>query len=180
MKHKTYIALSMIAGLLLTAGSVWASTKTDYDHNTDFGRYKTYSWAKIQTANSLWDERVKSAVNSELAAKGWREVPSGGDVAVTALKATHDQQQLYSYYNGFGGRRWGGFNFGDETTTVSTYEIGTLAIDMYDANTKQLIWHGATSDTLSDNANKNVKKLDSEVHKLFKHFPPEEKEPKKN
>jgi len=31
---------------------------------------------------SSWWNRIKSAVNSALAAKGWTEVPSGGDVEV--------------------------------------------------------------------------------------------------
>ena len=55
--------------------------KTDYDRGADFSRYKTYSWQKVQTADALWVDRIKSAVNSALGARGWTEVESGGNVA---------------------------------------------------------------------------------------------------
>jgi Domain of unknown function (DUF4136) len=44
--------------------------------------------------------------------------------------------------------------------------------DLFDAKTKQLIWKGAASDTLSNNSNKNIKNLDKGVEKMFKQFPP--------
>jgi hypothetical protein len=65
-------------------------------------QYKSYSWGKIQTANGLWDDRVKSAVASQLAAKGWTEVASGGDVVIAARDAIQNQQQLNTFYDGFG------------------------------------------------------------------------------
>ena len=169
MRTQNRLALSLVA-LLLTAIAGWAAVTTDYDHKANFERYKTYSWAKVQAKNSLWDERVKDAVNKELAAKGWSEVPSGGDVFLTAREATHNQHDLETFYDGFGGRRWGGF--GSATTTENTYKVGTLVIDMFDANTKSMIWRGAASGTLSGNPEKNTKQLDKNVHKMFQHFPP--------
>jgi hypothetical protein len=43
---------------------------------------------------------------------------------------------------------------------------------MYDGKTKQLIWRSSAEGTVSDKANKNEKKLDSAVAKMFKDFPP--------
>ena len=78
-------------------------------------QYKTYSWGKIQTANGLWDERVKDAIASQLAAQGWTEVPSGGDVVIAARDAVQNQQELNTFYDGFGGGRWfGGVRYGDD------------------------------------------------------------------
>jgi len=51
---------------------------TDFDHHATFTQYKTYSWQEIKPANSLWDARIKSAVDTQLAAKGWTQVESGG------------------------------------------------------------------------------------------------------
>jgi hypothetical protein len=119
-------------------------------------------------------DRIKSAVNSALTAKGWTEVPSGGDVEVFAIETTQNQQTLDTFYNGFGGgRRWGfGGGFGDATTTVETYKVGTLVVDLFDAKTEKVIWRSSSSDTLSDNADKNTKNLDKGVNKMFQHFPP--------
>ena len=72
------------------------------------------------------------------------------------------------------GIRWRGFGggIGESTTTTETYTVGTLVIDLFDSSTKQLIWRGSSSDTLSKNSNKNIKNLDKDVEKMFKNFPP--------
>jgi uncharacterized protein DUF4136 len=73
VKHR--IKFSMAIAVLSAATSL-AEVKTDYDRNTDFSRYKTYSWGGLHTQNPLWADRIKTAVNSALAAKGWTEVQS--------------------------------------------------------------------------------------------------------
>jgi hypothetical protein len=164
--------------LLLCAGvSSAQQVKTDYDRNTNFGQYKTYSWEKVQTQDPLWVARIKDAVNASLTGKGLTPVESGGDVAIVAMETTQNQQTLNTLYDGFGGGwRWRGFGgFGDSTTTVENYKVGTLVIDLFDAHTKTLIWRGSSSDTLSDKSDKNIKNLDKGVQKMFDHFPPGEK-----
>jgi len=61
------------------------------------------------------------------------------------------------------------------STTEETYKVGTLVVDLFDTNTKKLIWHGSASDTLSDKSDKNIKTLNSDVQRMFDHFPPEVK-----
>jgi len=165
--------------LLLAAGSFAQDVKTDYDRAADFNQYKTYSWEKVHTQNPLWVDRIKEAVNSALAAKGWTQVESGGNVSIMAMEMTSSHQTLNTYYDGFGGgwgwrgRFGGGFGgFGDATTTEETYKVGTLVVDLFDSNTKKLIWRGSSSDTLSDKSDKNIKNLDKGVDKMFDHFPP--------
>ena len=48
--------------------------KTDYDRDADFNQYKTYSWEKVQTQDSLRVDPIKEAVNAALAAKGWTPI----------------------------------------------------------------------------------------------------------
>ena len=160
---------------LVALGAAFAqNVKTDYDHQANFSQYKTYSWQEVKPENSLWDARIKNAVDAQLAAKGWTQVDHGGDVAIVAIKTTKTQRTLQTFYNGFGGGwGWRGFGgFGDATTTEQDYKEGTLVIDLYDAKTKQLIWRGSAEDTLSDKAEKNEKNLDKGVAKMFKAFPP--------
>jgi hypothetical protein len=59
---------------------------------------------------------------------------------------------------------------------VETYKIGTLVLDMYDTGSKQLIWRGTASESISDDSSKNEKKLQKSVDKMFDKFPPEKKE----
>ena len=176
MNVQRSIVASVGITLLLATASFAQQVKTDYDRSADFSQYKTYSWEKVQTQDQLWVGRIKEAVNASLAAKGWTQVASGGQVSIVAVEMTRNQQTLNTFYDGFGGgwgwRRFGGGGFGDATTTTENYKVGTLCIDLFDANSKNLVWRGSASDTLSDKSEKNIKNLDKGVQKMFDHFPP--------
>jgi Domain of unknown function (DUF4136) len=167
------VVFVLVGLMLLFAGrSSAADVKTDYDRNTNFAQYKTYSWERVETRDPLMVDRIKSAVNGSLATKGLTEVPTGGDLSIVAIEVTHSQQTLDTFYNNFGGgRRFGGF--GDATTTTETYRVGTLVVDLSDPATKKLVWRGSASDTLSDKSEKNIDNLDKGVVKMFKKFPPD-------
>jgi hypothetical protein len=171
------VAPVLMGIMFLFAGKLSAQeVKTDYDRNTNFAQYKTYSWETVKTKDPLDVDRIKTAVNSALSAKGWTQVDSGGDVSIIAIEMTQNQQTLNTFYDGFGGgwgwRRFGGGGLGEATTTTETYKVGTLVLDLYDTKAKTLIWRGSASDTLSNNSNKNIKNLDKGVEKMLKRFPP--------
>ena len=166
-----------LIGMIFLAGTACAQqVKTDYDRSANFAQYKTYSWEQVKTKDPLDVDRIKSAVNAALAAKGWTQVDSRGDVSIVAMEITQNEQTLNTFYDGFGGgwgfRRFGGGGFGEATTTTDTYKVGTVVLDLFDTKTKQLIWRASSSDTLSNNSEKNIKNLDKGVDKMFKHFPP--------
>ena len=177
MKPISRTAVCTVMFLIVLGTAFAQQVKTDFDHQANFSQYKTYSWQEIKPANSLWDARIKSAVDAQLAAKGWTQVASGGDVAVVAIKTSQTQRSLQTFYDGFGGgwgwRRFGGGGFGEATTTEQDYKEGTLVIDLYDAKNKQLIWRGSAEDMLSSKAEKNEKNLEKGVAKMFKKFPPD-------
>jgi hypothetical protein len=169
------VVITVVGTLFLFAGvSPAQQVKTDYDRTANFAQYKTYSWEQVKTKDALNVDRIKSAVNAALAARGWTQVDSGGDVSIVAMEITQNQQTLNTFYNGFGGGwRWrGAGGFGEATTTTETYKVGTLVVDLFDTKTKKLLWRGTSSDEVSNNSNKNIKNLDKGAEKMFKHFPP--------
>jgi hypothetical protein len=167
-RHALKLMFPMFAGVCL----LLAGVKTDYDHSADFGHYKTYSWITAKGTNDLWSERIMSGVDNQLAAKGWSKVQSGGDATVSAFGRTHNEQTLDTFYTGMGGGwMWRG-GFGDAMTTVENTPVGTLVVDVFDGNSKKLIWRGTATDTLSEKPDKNEKKLEHSVADMFKHFPP--------
>src|SRR3984957_1164062 len=171
------IVFGLIGLMLFFSGRAPAQqVKTDYDRSANFAQYKTYSWEHVKTQDALDVDRIKAAVNAAVAAKGWTQVDSGGDVSIVAMEITRNQQTLNTFYDGFGGgwgwRRFGAGGFGEATTTTETYKVGTVVVDLFDTKTKQLIWRGSSSDTLSSNSDKNIKNLDKGVDKMFKKFPP--------
>ena len=167
--------LPIILALLFVGAAVAQDVHTDYDHKANFERYHTYSWAKIETSNPLWQDRIKQAVDKELQAKGWQQVPSDGDVVLTAVGSTENKEEYQTFYNNLGpGWYWGGFGDTVATTSKVDYPVGTLVLDMYDASNKHLIWRGTATDSLSKNPDKNEHKLEKAVDKMFKNFPPKE------
>jgi hypothetical protein len=168
------------AGALVCAGFavlLFADSKVDYDHHADFSRYHTYSWLKVNATDSLWADRIRRDVDEQLSAKGWTMAPGGGDVAIAAWGKTKNEQTLNTFYDGLGGGwGWRGFGgMGMATTTTENTPVGTLGIDMFDSQSKKLIWRGMAEKTLSDKPEKNEKKLESTVQDLFKKFPPPSK-----
>ena len=151
-----------------------AVTRVDYEHSANWGQYHTYSWIKVEAGNSLWQDRIQRAVDNELMAKGWMRVSSGGDAAVSAIGSVKNEQQLDTFYNGLGGG-WGWRGFGGTgvaTTTVENVRMNDLMVDIFDANTKKLIWRGNAEKALSGNPEQNEKKMQDEVKDMFKKFPP--------
>jgi len=169
-QHAKAIMFAAVGALGITALFA-ASIKTDYDHAADFSRFHTYSWIKSDAGNSLWADRITRDVDEQLAAKGLTKVASGGDLGVSAFGATQNQQSIETFYNGFGGWRWRGF--GDATSEVINTPVGTLVVDLFDGQSKHLVWRANSSETLSGSPDKNEKKLQHDVEDMFKHFPPE-------
>ena len=159
------VALPM---LLIMSGLNACATQraaVDYDSAVDFTQYRTYIWKLADAAapanledprvSPLLRDRIRAAIDQTLLAKGLvKTEPS--DFVITLRIAIGDRQQLHHWgpYADpllwrHGWRRWPYGPFGYDPffarTTVSIVTEATLAIDMFDAETKRAIWHGHTT-----------------------------------
>ncbi len=163
---------------MVVSAAFAADVTTDYNHHVNFGSYHTYSWIGVNAGNSLWQGRIMRAVDSALAAKGWTRVASGGQAAVSAFGKTREQDTMETFYDGFpGGWGWrgrGGFggSMGFSETQTVPETIGMLNVDIFDANSKQLLWRGTAQNTLSSKPEANDKRMEKSVDDMFKKFPP--------
>lgn len=175
--------LSVMTCLAVLVGCTSSPTvQTDQASNVDFSTYKTYSWLSKpgDGVPPLMSQRIVDDVNAQLQSKGWRLLDSGGDVAVVAHVSTKEKQTLDTMYMGpaFGGWGWRGAGWGmgmamaDSTTTVHTYDVGTLIVDMFDARSKQAIWRGTSSETIPSSPDKVNAAVEAAVEKMFAGFPP--------
>lgn len=167
------ISLGFALAMVIANVTFAQDVTTDYTKGANFAQYKTFMWIKEpKTTNPLVRQRVMDDINSALTAKGLQLVTSNADLCIAAHAATKQERSLNTFYSGFGGGwRWGG-GFGNATTTVDTYKVGTLVVDIFDARTKNAIWRGTSSKTLSGNPQKNADNLNKAVEKMFKNFPP--------
>lgn len=141
---------------------------------TDFSKYHTYKWVNIEGAsypNQIMDAEIKQAVDAQLAAKGLTKTTADTADLYVGYQVALDQEKQWNAYGMGGGVRWGG---GMATATQSTISVGTLALDMYDPKSKQLVWSGTATKTLdpSSNQQKNEKNLNKSMAKLLKNYPP--------
>jgi len=170
---KKLILMAMVLCFLSASLAFAQKTTVDWDHNvTDFSTFKTYCWVKPvrPTPNPLMDQRIIAAIDAQLSAKGLQKLESGGDLLVTYSAGI--RRETSAVATGMGGWRMGG---GMARVDPVVENKGTLVVDLSSGQNKNLIWRGVAADTLSDNPDKNTKKIDKAVDKLFKNYPPKKK-----
>ena len=181
---RTALALAA-AGLPATA--LAQQVNHDFDRSADFRKCKTVAYQVcMRIDNPLVDKRIVADLEKALALEGLTKADGDADVNVTYHSSTTEDIAIDTTTWGYGyGRGWarghGGYGYGysggpvSSTTTVRKYTRGTLVIDIWDARTKELVWRGTASDSVSDDPAKNDKKVQKALQKLFKLYPPERK-----
>lgn len=173
MKLQTAVFALMGMIFLFTAKSSAQQVSTDYQSGANFEHYKTYSWGQVKADNPQDIDRIKNAVDGALTAKGWTQLDSGADVSITATagEKTRIQPMHVSYEGITGGSGW--VPGPGAVEDIQTSEVGTLVVVLFDAETKQPLWRGSSTETLSNNSDKNTKNLDKGLEKMFQSFPPD-------
>ena len=170
--------LALLVSFILSAvGSMWAQdVHYNFMPGTNFSKYHTYKWIKLPrnvVPDQLIDQEITRSIDWQLAEKGLSKTDSDkADLYIGYQGAIDREKQWTGFGDGFG--PWGLDGMGMATATSSTIQNGTLVVDMYDPATKQLVWTGQATKTLSPSHNpqKNVERLDSAVKKLLKDYPP--------
>jgi len=141
-------SLACIAGMAVLLGAACTSpikTAHDSDPEADFSRYKSYAWIKdgpligpsVGEVRSSYispidDQRIRTGVEGELAAKGYSEAASReqADLIVSYSIGTQEKTRVRQdpgrssvYYPGYGYGGW----YGGSTVSVQQYTEGTLA-----------------------------------------------------
>jgi hypothetical protein len=183
--QKTLITL-VCAGLLTPAVVLAQKVSYDYEKTANFAAFKTYAHKEgTKVGQQLIDDRIVTAIDTELAAKGLTKVESNPDVFVVYHMAFDKEKDISTYSSGYGGGYgaygwgWGGGWAGGTTTTqVRDILVGTLVIDLADAKKGQLAWRGVGVKEVNTQANpeKRDKSINNAVKKIFKNYPPKRKE----
>jgi len=182
MKKTVAIAIALV----LAPALVFAQKVSyDYDKTANFAGFKTYALKDgTKVGQPLIDDRIVSAIDSELAAKGLTKSDSNPDVYVVYHVAFDKQKDISTYSSGYGGGYgaygwgWGGgWGGGTTTTQVRDILVGTLVIDVADAKKNQLAWRGMGVKEVNTQAKpeKRDKSINEAVKKIFKNYPPKAK-----
>ena len=167
-------AVAITVSLITCIATVAQDVRSNYMPGTNFAKFHTYKWVTIQASsqpNQIVDAQIKQAVDSQLALKGLTKTDSDtADLYIGYQTALNQQKQWDAYRTG--GLWWGGIG----SATSSTITNGSLVLDMYDPATKQLVWSGNATKTLSSGGDekKIQKNLDKAMQKLLKNYPPKQ------
>jgi len=176
---KARFAAVTLAALAVAACASSPTVKTDHDPAVDFSKYHTYSWGmKPQAGSPLVTQRIIDGIDARLQARGWRQA-ADGQVTLAAHVITSQRQTLDTFYTGTGMGGWGwrggwggGMAMGSAQTTVRTYDVGTLVVDMFDTSTQQAIWRGTASSTVPSSTERVNAAVEAGLDKMFAGFPP--------
>lgn len=181
-------ALKMLAsGSLVTILAACASSpaiKSDYDHQADFSRYRTFGYMSPLGTDkagysTLLTERLKDATRGQMEMRGYVYDAANPDLLVN-FNGKLQQKTLvteappppmgpyYGYRSGFYGG-WPGYGWGD---TVYQYTEGTLNIDLVDARRKQMVWEGvAVGEVQNPDTATWSQNIDKAVAGIFAKYP---------
>lgn len=175
-------AMSVVILLGLLAGCASMNVQTDSWAEADFTKFQTFRYEESDTTIAarapLSHQRIVSAIRQGMTSSGLTEVEEDADVFVTYYGSTAEQLQFTTTYTGVGG--WGrgrgtvrgGVGMATSSTRATTYERGTLVIDIWESSGDQLVWRGTISDTLSNNPDRNADKINRAVSRALDDFPP--------
>jgi hypothetical protein len=148
----------------------------NYDPGTNFAAYKTYQWVDLPDGvpDQLIDQAIKRSVDEQLAQKGLTKVEKDADLHVGYQAVIRLEKSINLWGTGDGGPGWGGWGNRTVQGQTSTIPVGTLVVNLYDPERKQLVWRGDATKTidLKKDPDKNYRNLQKTMAKLFKNYPP--------
>jgi Domain of unknown function (DUF4136) len=172
----TRSAALIAAWLLVPTALAAQKTSFDYDKTATFSAFKTYALKDgTKVGDPLIDNRITAAIESQLAAKGLTKNDAKPDVTVIYHVAFDKQKNITAYSTGGGpyGYRWGG-GWGTTDVRVNEILVGTLVIDVADANKSAVVWRGmgVKEVDVQAKADRRDKNINNAVQKILKDFPP--------
>ncbi len=183
------VAAVFLLGVLLS-GCATIKTGSHHDESQSFNNYRTFAWiaenplvlgvGEQPPISPLSRHKIVEAIKDELGKKGFTYLANAdnADFVISYSVGTREKIDARSYPSVYQGE-WGWHIYGRyyyQTEIVHrSYTEGTLGIDVFDGATKQPVWHGWATKTISpsdrENPSSSIRKA---VAGIFQRFPPEQ------
>jgi Domain of unknown function (DUF4136) len=177
-----------MSGLVLTACFAVFSgcaskpeIRADADPTANLSNYQTFGFfSELTTDKSKYSTmittRLKDATRREMQTRGYKEAESNPQLLVNFNTNVENRTEVHSSPSGgFYGYRNGMYgawsNYPSDVYTKQ-YKEGTLAVDVVDAEKKQLVWQGVAQARLTDKMLENpTAAIDSLIADIFEKYP---------
>jgi hypothetical protein len=176
------LALGM--GLMVAVGCAGRKVSTDFAPAFSLSQYRTFALVMPPSnmGEQLVDQRVRNAVQAQLDAKGLTASDrQHADVYAGYGVVDKTHTEVYTSQDGWGWGGWGWRNYRwgvpwPMTTQrqIETYTDGTVVVNLIDAKTKQVVWHGEVADVVNlpvSDPGRATRQINDAVAKLFEKFP---------
>lgn len=180
--------LTTLAAMSMVACS-GISVSQDFSPDTDFSRLQSWDFMPAgdrsggdpRADNDLVEQRIRSAIETQMALKGFRKVETGDVDFRVGYYLILDDRVDYHTVNTYYGGGWGyrgvygryGPGYGSSQTTAVEYTQGTLIVDFFDVQSKELVWRGTgegktheTTDPMEKQERANLA-----IQKILEQFP---------
>jgi hypothetical protein len=183
MYRSKFAVVALLVALI--AGCATGSppnTRVDYDKKADFSVYRTFGFPKETGTDrggyaTLVTSYFKSSVATAMEARGYKYTEEKPDLLVNFYMNTRDRTELRpnpGFGRGYYGYRDGlyrGWPMYEQDRTVN-YQVGTINVDIVDAEKKQLIWEGVSEGRVTEEALANPKvTVNAVVTELMRKYP---------
>jgi hypothetical protein len=178
-------------GLMGLLGAVACAMPIRTEHDSapgvDFSRFESYAWIsskplipanvgvlEARYVSPIDEQRIRAAVDSELAARGYRSVEQArADLVVSFAVGREEKLGVQDmggrdrvYYHGYGHGDW----YRGSAVQVRTYTEGTLVLEIFERASQQAVWVGWASKRLSP-ADDREEVLQRAIAKILAPFP---------
>lgn len=179
---KSFFAVSVCA-LLASCATIRADS--DYYEAADFSQYRSYVWMAesplIRSDSSrvevspLTVRRIREAIERDLAEKRFEPAATrdAADFSISFTVGARDMITLEDYPPYYRGQwRWGRPYYWP-SVDVGMYTEGMLAIDIFDNETREPVWHGwARKTILQSDIDDPEATIEAAVEAILADFPP--------
>lgn len=166
-------AVALVLTMLLLPVPVLDDRSVDFDPQTDFSQFKSFTLGpgqlksnKPELRSDIVRKKIQEALRAELTRRGLHEEPNQtSDLFVAFHLGSVDKKEIESWAVG----RWGrGTRY-----ATNQFSEGTLVVDLY-KKPRELVWRGIYHDDES-NASKISSNLPKDIEKLFDKYPSKKK-----
>lgn len=176
-----FLSVLLIAGC---ASNRAPPSRIDYDKTADFAVYRTFGFPKETGTDrggysTLVTSYFKNSMTTAMETRGYKYSEDHPDLIVNFFMNTRDRTEVRAHSGssmgaGYYGYRYGLYNawpmYEDDRTV--TYKVGTINIDIVDAEKKQLVWEGVSEGRMSEESMANPKvTVNAVVTELMRQYP---------
>ncbi len=186
MRNAIFLTLTLMLVALIPGR---ASAEATFDPNADFSKYKTFAWVTdapmLQSGSGKFrvpEEEVLRSIRATIEAKlqsvGLKKGASP-DITVGFMVGVRDKAKTQHWsapganLPGYGENSWYGQYPRKSRSATHEYKEGELSVDIFDAKSKQAVWHNwASTKVYAQEKISTQEVVEEVVTEIFDGFPP--------